>query len=87
MWELWKLKLVLTEEGILITQATKEGEILCKWGGVCDLSYPKSQTRRGRVQGGGDICPTITAESTGLVRLELGRVRARERERDGNAWK
>lgn len=31
-------------------------------GGVCDLTYPSSKTRRGRVQANGLITPTITAE-------------------------
>lgn len=48
---------------VLIRQATKEGTIPCEVGGVCDLTYPTSQTRRGRVQGGGQICPTLTTES------------------------
>jgi len=37
---------------------------------VADLSYPNSKTRRGRVQDNGDTCPTITAESNGLCRIE-----------------
>lgn len=28
--------------------------------GIVDLTYPTSKLRRGRVQGGGKICPTIT---------------------------
>lgn len=32
------------------------------WGGI-DTSYPTSKLRRGRVQGGGDISPTITTTS------------------------
>lgn len=32
-------------------------------GGVADLNFPDSQTRRGRVQGNGQICPTLTTES------------------------
>lgn len=35
-----------------------------------DLAYPNSTTRRGRVQDEGKICPTITAESNGLCRIE-----------------
>lgn len=32
-----------------------------KWGvTVADLSFPTSKLRRGRVQGNGQICPTIT---------------------------
>ena len=30
-------------------------------GGVFDMSYPSSKLRRGRVQGNGQICPTIPA--------------------------
>ena len=39
---------------IRIKQATKDGSIGIKDGGVADLSYPTSETRRARVQGGGD---------------------------------
>lgn len=45
-----------------IKQATKEGSIKCKVGGCYDASYPDSKTRRGRVQNGGDVTPTITAQ-------------------------
>ena len=48
---------------VLIQQATKEGAIPCEVGGVADLSYPDSKTRRGRVQGNGQICPTLTTEN------------------------
>lgn len=41
------------------------------WGGAVDLSYPNSKTRRGRVQEGGLICPTITAQNTGICVIEL----------------
>lgn len=58
------------EPKILIPQATKQGSIECEIGGVVDLAYPNSKTRRGRVQDGGRICPTITAESNGLCRIE-----------------
>lgn len=46
-----------------IKQATKKGYVECCEGGLADLSYPNSKTRRGRVQNGGTICPTITTES------------------------
>lgn len=36
---------------------------MCVEGGVADLSYPSSQTRRGRVQENGLICPTIQTEN------------------------
>ena len=48
---------------VLIRQATKEGVIPCQVGGVADLSYPESKTRRGRVQDGGQTCPTLTTEN------------------------
>lgn len=37
---------------------------------MADLSFPSSTTRRGRVEAKGQICPTITAESNGLHRVE-----------------
>lgn len=45
-----------------VKQATKGGSIKCKVGGCYDASYPDSKTRRGRVQEGGDVTPTITAQ-------------------------
>lgn len=48
---------------IEVKQATKEGSIPCEVGGVADLNYPSSKTRRGRVQGNGQICPTLTTEN------------------------
>ena len=41
------------EKGIYIKQATKQGYIACKNGGVFDCSYPTSKSRRGRVELGG----------------------------------
>lgn len=59
-------------EKIRIKQATKKGYIECLVGVVAvDLSYPNSKTRRGRVQEGGLICPTITAQNTGICVIEL----------------
>lgn len=55
---------------IAIKQATKKGYIECEIGGVADLSYPNSKTRRGRVQEDGKICPTLTATETGVCRIE-----------------
>ena len=57
---------------ICIKQATKRGFIELGSGerAIVDLSYPRSKTRRGRVQGGGSICPTLTAESNGLFVIE-----------------
>ena len=53
-----------------IPQATKKGYIECEVGGVADLSYPDSKTRRGRVQECGNISPTITATETGVCKIE-----------------
>ena len=57
---------------LLIPQGTKSGYITCKWGGIVDLSYPKSKTRRGRVIQNGEICPTITTSSVPCV---IGRIK------------
>ena len=55
---------------IAIPQATKKGYIECEIGGVADLSYPESKTRRDRVQDNGNVCPTLTATETGVCRIE-----------------
>lgn len=66
----------LVMETVKIKQATKDGYIECNIGGVADLSYPESETRRGRVQGNGEISPTITATETGICKIEsLYRIR------------
>lgn len=38
--------------------------------GVADLSFPTSKTRRGRVQAGGTVCPTIMSSNQELYKLE-----------------
>lgn len=49
------------QNGVIeIKQNTKEGYIKCKVGGCFDASFPESTTRRGRVQGNGDLVPTVT---------------------------
>ena len=55
---------------IAIKQATKQGYIECEFGGVADFSYPDSKTRRGRVQDNGNTCPTLTAESQDICKIE-----------------
>lgn len=55
---------------ILVKQATDIGYAECKINGVADLSYPDSKTRRGRVQNNGDICPTLTAQSNEICKIE-----------------
>lgn len=52
---------------VLIPEATKDGYIP-EIGGVCDLSYPTSKTRRGRVQDGGTVAPTLTCGCEGALR-------------------
>lgn len=56
---------------VLIKQATDRGYIECKIGGVADLSFPNSNTRRGRVQDGGDVSPGLTVAGVdGLHKIE-----------------
>lgn len=50
-------------EILRIKQATKQGYVDYKIGGVVDLNYPTSKTRRGRVIEMGDISPTLTTEN------------------------
>lgn len=57
-------------EKIKIKQATKLGYIECKAGGVAGFSYPESKLRRGRVQGGGDVSPTLTSSNLGVCKVE-----------------
>lgn len=58
------------KEYVGIRQATRGGYIECEVGGVADFLYPTSKHRRGRVQGKGQICPTITSENTGVCKVE-----------------
>lgn len=53
---------------IAVKQATEKGYIEMRIPGVCDLSYPTSKLRRGRVQAGGAISPTITTHN-GVVKV------------------
>ena len=61
----------MREPKILIPQATKKGYIEMELPGVCDLSYPNSKTRRGRVQEGGKVSPTLTSSSQDICYIEL----------------
>lgn len=57
------------EMGVIeIPQATKEGAIQMEIGGVADLSYPTSKTRRGRVQDKGTISPALTCHTENTLR-------------------
>ena len=54
-----------------IKQATKEGWIACRNGGVFDCSYPTSKSRRGRVELGGLVSPTLTCSSGAIVKIDM----------------
>jgi len=54
-----------------IKQATKQGYIEVHRGGCFDISFPDSNTRRGRVIDNGNITPTLdTGCEVGLVESE-----------------
>ena len=61
---------IANQSKILIPQATKKGYIEMDLPGLCDLSYPNSKTRRGRVQEGGKVSPTLTAASQDICYIE-----------------
>lgn len=54
---------------IKIRQATKTGYIELDNGGVVDLTYVKSKTRRGRVQGNGHVAPAVTSQEYEVFRM------------------
>ena len=58
---------------IWIKQATADESIAMDNGGVANLSYQSSKTRRGRVIGGGNISPTITTQDNagGLMQVSV----------------
>ena len=68
------LSLDIDDRYFRVKQATRLGYILCEWGGCCDLSYPTSKLRRGRVQGSGQISPTLLANTTNIYRVERGSI-------------
>ena len=53
---------------IAIPANTADGQIMMEVVGVCDLSYPSSKTRRGRVQDGGKVTPTLTSHTENCLR-------------------
>lgn len=60
-----------TQNYVVIPANTKDGYIQCEVGGVIDVSYPNSKTRRGSVQNGGNTTPTLTCNTeNNLVRIE-----------------
>ena len=56
--------------GLNIANATKTGYLFCPVGGVYDMSYPNSKLRRGRVQEGGEVCPTLTCAPDNIQLLD-----------------
>lgn len=60
----------LVAEPLRIRQATKQGYVEVEQGGVFDATYPDSTTRRGRVQEGGSIAPTLMASGDAPCRYE-----------------
>lgn len=60
---------IIKDGTLLVRQATDIGYAECPIGCVFDSSYPTSDVRRGRVQGG-KIHPTITASACGVVLYE-----------------
>lgn len=59
------------EQVVCIKQATSKGYIECENGGVVDLSYPDSKSRRGRVQDRGTISPTILAGNSDICKITI----------------
>lgn len=57
---------------LMVPSNTAEGYVQCEVGGVLDISYPSSTTRRGRVQEGGAVAPTLTCGcETTHARIEI----------------
>lgn len=59
------------DNAIKIPQATKEGYIEMELPGICDLTYPNSKTRRGRVQDKGACCPTLTTGKKNVCYIDV----------------
>ena len=49
---------------------------------MADLSFPDSTTRRGRVQDGGDVCPTLMAGEQDICRIEKKCISTKGKEND-----
>lgn len=65
-------------EKVGIKQATEKGYAECDIGGVADFSYASSETRRGRVQGQGQISPTLTCAGIEGIRKVESQYRIRK---------
>lgn len=62
--------IITMSQSLKIPQATKQGYIEIEPGGAFDWSYPTSLTRRGRVQMGGVVSPTITCNPESIYVYE-----------------
>lgn len=60
----------MVDEPLRIPQATKQGYVEVMPGSLFDMSYPESKTRRGRVQEGGTVSPTLMASGEGSCLYE-----------------
>lgn len=56
--------MILEGEEMKIMNNTKKGYIECPVGGCFDGLFPTSNSRRGRVQEGGNVTPTLTTEGS-----------------------
>lgn len=64
---------------IEVKQATKNGGITVKSGGVVDIAFPESKTRRGRVIDDGNTSPTLdTGCQVGQVKIDGNEIRIRK---------
>ena len=64
---------------IEVKNATKQGGIKIQNGGVMNITYPTSQTRRGRVIDEGKTAPTLeTGTTAGVVNIDGEEVRIRK---------
>lgn len=69
-WCSYAITSVQKDNIILVRQDTVKGYEECMAEGVVNIAYPNAAGKRGRVQGHGTICPTITAQGSSLCRLE-----------------
>ena len=64
---------------IMVKNASKHGVIQIQNGGVMNITYPTSQTRRGRVIDDGKTAPTLeTSANAGVVNINGEDVRIRK---------
>ena len=69
------LSSVAKDNLLCIRNGTKAGYIEVPDGAVFDGAYPTSETRRGRVQEGGSVSPTVMSESNTLMLNQTMRIR------------